>query len=201
MSRADDAHKRCCDVLEVSPTASPGEIKRSYLYLKELYTSDSIASMALEDELSDADKQVILAKIEQAYATLMEALDKEKRPDDASGSHHIRDEAAAEYVEGVEAYDGATLKQIREKMGIGLDDIAMTTRIQTRHLSCLEHEDYEQLPAEVYTRGFVFAYAEFLSLDGETVVADYMQRYRKWKTKHGRTSAVAHLFSKFRNKR
>ena len=66
----DDLYKNCCDTLEVSPDASMGEIKRSYLYLKELYSADSIASMALDNEFSESDKKKILAEIEQAFHTV-----------------------------------------------------------------------------------------------------------------------------------
>ena len=184
MNMEDGAYKQYCDVLEVSPGASPGEIKRSYLYLKELYSSESIASMALEDEFSESDKREILAQVEKAYRALMATLEKGRRPAESDGNGQIRDEAVARFVAEVKTFNGEVLREIRRKMGIGLDDISMATRIQVRYLSNLEHEDFERLPAEVYTRGFVTGYAEFLALDVDKVVGDFMGRYREWKADH-----------------
>jgi flagellar biosynthesis protein FlhG len=197
----EQEYKQCCRILEVSPDASIGEIKRSYLSLKELYSMDSIASMALDDEFSAADKQAILDEIEQAFKTLMDMVKKERDLSGAEGGGPSDDAALAEFVSGVDVFDGPALKRVREKMGVTLDDIAVATRIQPLLLAGLEDENFEALPAEVYTRGFVISYAEFLSLDGQTVVADYMGRYRKWKSDNHRGGALANLLNRFKGRR
>lgn len=196
-----DSYRKCCEILEVPLDAAMGEIKRSYLYLKELYSADSIASMALEDEFSDSDKKKILAEIEQAFQTLMALMRQERELPDSGGNEPCDDEAVAEIVSEVELFDGPALKRVREKMGVSLDDIAMATRIQLQYLVGLEDENFEVLPPEVYTRGFVTSYAEFLSLDVQKVAADYMVRYREWKSGHhkgGRT--IASLFARFKHR-
>ncbi len=197
----DDSYKKSCDILEVAPDASMGEIKRSYLYLKELYSVDSIASMALEDEFSASDKKEILAEIEQAFQTLMELVKQEQALPAINSGEPGEDEAVVEIVSGIDVFDGPTLKRIREKMGVALDDIAVATKIQLQHLTGLESENFDVLPAEVYTRGFVSSYAGFLALDVQKVVADYMARYREWKSGHhkgGRT--IASLFTRFKQR-
>lgn len=197
----DDLYTKCCETLEVSPDATMGEIKRSYLYLKELYSMDSIASMALEDEFSASDKETILEEIEQAYDTLMALVKKERDRSGSDGGGERDDEAVAEIIAGIEAFDGPALERIRRKMGIALDDIAVATRIQRQYLAELENENFEALPAEVYTRGFVSGYAEFLSLDVQKVVADYMARYRKWKSDNHQGGTIANLLSMFKGKK
>jgi len=194
----DDLYTKCCETLEVSPNATMGEIKRSYLYLKELYSIDSIASMALEDEFSASDKETILEEIEQAFDTLMDLIKKERDLSGSDGGGERDDEAVAEIIAGIDAYDGPVLKRIRGKMGIALEDIAVATRIQQQYLAELENENFEALPAEVYTRGFISGYAEFLSLDVQKVVADYMARYSKWKADNHQGSTIANLFSMFK---
>ena len=197
-----ESYRKCCETLEVSPDAAMGEIKRTYLYLKELYSADSIASMALEGEFSDADKKKILAEIEQAFHTLMALVKQERELPDSGGNEPRGDEAVAETISDVEVFDGPALKRVREKMGVSLDDVAVTTRIQLQYLVGLENENYEVLPPEVYTRGFVTSYAEFLSLDVQKVATDYMGRYRTWKSGHhkgGRT--LASHFNHFVNKK
>src|SRR5918911_1622015 len=46
-----------------------------------------------------------------------------------------------------------------------------------RYLEALEDERFELLPGEVYTRGFLREYAEFLGLDGSLYVQEYNDRF------------------------
>ena len=50
-------------------------------------------------------------------------------------------------------------------MGVGLDDLARTTRIPVRTLRLIEAEAWDMLPAEVFVRGFVRSCAMALALD------------------------------------
>ncbi len=192
-------YKKCCDILEVSPDASMTEIKKSYLHLKELYSSSSIVSMALEDEFTASDKAEILAEIDNAYHELM-VLAKQDLPDIAGGEPG-NNEAVAGIIAEIDTFDGPALKRIRKKMGIALDDIARATRIQVQHLSSLEHDNFEKLPPEVYTRGFVASYAQALSLDVKSVVTDYMVRYREWKSHHHKGGTLTGLITLFKNRK
>jgi len=196
----NDVYKRYCDVLEVSPDASMAEIEKSYLYLKELYSTDTIASIPLEDEFSQSDREEILSKIDDAYHGLMVLLKQEKNFPESETRRSADDKEVLDLVSEIEVFGGPALRQVREKMGIRLEDIAGATRIQTEHLSNLEAEDFNRLPAEVYTRGFVASYAESLSLDPGRVVDDYMRRYGEWKKDH-RKGSVASLFSMFRSRK
>ncbi len=45
------------------------------------------------------------------------------------------------------------------------------------YLRYLEEDHYAGLPAPVYVRGFVAAYARCVGLDPQAVAASYMQRY------------------------
>jgi cytoskeleton protein RodZ len=69
---------------------------------------------------------------------------------------------------------GDKLKKQREKRGITLDDVALTTKIGTRFLRALEEEHFEQLPGGIFNRGFVRAYARCIGLDEDQAVADYL---------------------------
>ena len=50
-------------------------------------------------------------------------------------------------------------------MGVNLSEIAQETNISRRVLKNIEDENFSELPAEVYIRGFVSSYAKCLSLD------------------------------------
>lgn len=55
-----------------------------------------------------------------------------------------------------------------------LEEIAKATKIGTRALKALEDEHFDQLPGGIFNKGFVRAYAKFLGLDEEQMVADFM---------------------------
>ena len=68
---------------------------------------------------------------------------------------------------------GALLRQAREAKGLSLDDLARTTKINRSILAALEEYDLNRLPAPIYTRGFVKAYAREVGLDPEGTANQY----------------------------
>src|SRR5271155_1965781 len=66
------------------------------------------------------------------------------------------------------------MKQERERRGITLDEIALTTKISARFLRAIEDEHFEQLPGGIFNKGFIRAYARHLGMDEEQAVADYL---------------------------
>lgn len=60
---------------------------------------------------------------------------------------------------------GTFFKQAREAKGLSLDRMASLTRIQQPYLEALEGERFDQLPEQVFTRGFVRMYARSLGVD------------------------------------
>lgn len=69
---------------------------------------------------------------------------------------------------------GERLRREREMRGISLDEIATATKISTRNLRALEDEKFQQLPGGIFNKGFVRAYAKFLGIDEEQMVAEYV---------------------------
>jgi cytoskeleton protein RodZ len=69
---------------------------------------------------------------------------------------------------------GAQLKKEREKQGITLEQIALSTKIGTRMLRALEEEHFDQLPGGIFNKGFIRAYARCLHMDEDQAVADYL---------------------------
>ena len=72
---------------------------------------------------------------------------------------------------------GATLRERRERLGIGLDDIERATHIRRRQLLLLEEGRFDQLP-DAYARGFLRSYAEYVGLDPQRVVDAFNARLR-----------------------
>jgi len=65
---------------------------------------------------------------------------------------------------------GGLLRATREGRNISLDAASTFTRISVRILTALESNDFATLPAEVFTRGFIKIYAEYLGLDPSEVL-------------------------------
>ena len=81
-----------------------------------------------------------------------------------------RDEAAVAIAR--EAF-GAWLRSERETRGISLEDVARVTKIQIRALERLEDAAFDELPADVFVRGFIRNYARVVGLDADKVLARY----------------------------
>jgi len=74
-------------------------------------------------------------------------------------------------------WDGARLRRARLLRGVELDELAAVTKINPTYLRFLEEERFDDLPAAVYVRGFVGAYARCCGLDLGAVVPSYMERF------------------------
>lgn len=66
---------------------------------------------------------------------------------------------------------GDLLRQSRESQGISLSQAEARTRISRRHIEALESDRLSALPAPVFTRGLVRAYATFLGIDVAVALA------------------------------
>jgi cytoskeletal protein RodZ len=66
---------------------------------------------------------------------------------------------------------GAALRTARTKRGLTLDQAARDTRIRADILAALEDEDFGELLGEVYVRGSLRSYAQYLGLNPDKVVA------------------------------
>ncbi len=69
---------------------------------------------------------------------------------------------------------GRYLKTVRLERGIRLEQISITTRIGIDNLLAIEKEDHDRLPAEVFVKGFIRAYARSVGADADEAVRLYM---------------------------
>ncbi len=70
---------------------------------------------------------------------------------------------------------GEYLKTVRLEKGIRLSDISGQTRISRDTLEALEAEDHARLPAEVFVKGFIRAYARVVGADGDVAVQRFTE--------------------------
>ena len=80
-----------------------------------------------------------------------------------------------------EEFDGPRLRRARLRRGIEIDQIADVTKVSATFLLGIEEEAFDDLPAPVYVRGFLIAYARAIGLDARKVAASYMARVEQAK--------------------
>jgi cytoskeleton protein RodZ len=68
---------------------------------------------------------------------------------------------------------GDVLLERRGDLGLGLDEIGAMLRIKPAYLAALEQDRSDDLPGPAYAIGFIRAYADFLGLNTEQVLARF----------------------------
>jgi len=80
-----------------------------------------------------------------------------------------------EEVRSKEMLSGRDLKQLREAFGIEFSEIYAITRISSTILNMIEADRFDDLPAEIYLKQFLKAYAEILQIDPQHVIQGYLK--------------------------
>lgn len=68
---------------------------------------------------------------------------------------------------------GDILRRERERQNLSIKDIEKATSIRALYIEAIEKSENDKLPGEVYTKGFIKNYANFLKLDSESLVRQY----------------------------
>ncbi|OIP62273.1 MAG: hypothetical protein COZ32_01720 [Nitrospirae bacterium CG_4_10_14_3_um_filter_53_41] len=84
---------------------------------------------------------------------------------------------------------GEYLKSERELREISLREISDETKVSYRYLEAIEEDNESRLPAEVFTKGFIRSYANYIGLDADEAILRY-QEYRKAKDSSGNSQAA-----------
>ncbi|MBI2712671.1 MAG: helix-turn-helix domain-containing protein [Bdellovibrio sp.] len=70
---------------------------------------------------------------------------------------------------------GEFLRHERERRGVTIEQVASATKIGIRTLHSLEGDNYAELPAKPFIRGFVISYCRFIGLDAKEVLATFSE--------------------------
>ncbi len=192
------------EILETTRAATAADIERAYRLAISTYSDDSLAGYSL---LDDGDTTAMRERIEIAYRVLEQQ--NTRRAYDASldGGPEVTESEVAlpaespaepignDVLEGFDdesvVFDGGRLRRTRLRRGVELEQIAGVTKISSRYLNCLEEDRFDELPAPVYVRGFVDAYASCIGLDGKSVAASYMKHLETCRAEPGKKRELA----------
>jgi DnaJ-class molecular chaperone len=195
------------DLLEISRTASTAEIERAYRLSQQTYGEGSLAlysvfesgdAAEIREQLDEACRVLSDPDLRAAYdegqhnedGVFVSTPAAEARGEEFPLGGSIKettieafDEVVEEYAafddEGGGEFDGVRLRRTRLFRGYEIDEIADVTKVSGSHLRNIEDENFADLPADVYVRGFVTAYAKTIGLDPKSVVPSYMARVQE----------------------
>lgn len=68
---------------------------------------------------------------------------------------------------------GEKMRRARSEKRIGLPEIAKNTKIQLEYLEYLESGNYNGLPADVYVRGFLKSFADYLGINEDYLIKSF----------------------------
>lgn len=72
---------------------------------------------------------------------------------------------------------GQRLRAARLRRNVTLSQAAEATRIKATQLELMEADQFDRVGAPVYVKGFLRLYGEYLGLDREELVREYLQRW------------------------
>lgn len=162
----------CLDLEEGAPLAL---VKAQYLHLKTLYSSDSPLFHCLGFPLPESRRREILARIHRAYFTLREHHARRRQERNDTTRDTVKEQRVPEF----ERFSGEALRLTRDVLGLSLEEVAFACGIPVNHLRHIESEAFEDLPPRGYVKLYLRKYAEFMCLDPEAVIRDYMSRYHR----------------------
>lgn len=70
---------------------------------------------------------------------------------------------------------GIQLRNAREERKISLAEVAQATKIRLNYLQAIESGELDRLPSKAHARGFIRAYAGYLKLDAEALLAAFSE--------------------------
>lgn len=69
---------------------------------------------------------------------------------------------------------GDILRKEREKQRMTISEVEEGTSIRASYIEAIESGAYDKMPGRVYAKGFIKNYANFLNLNGEEIVKQFM---------------------------
>lgn len=89
---------------------------------------------------------------------------------------------------------GEYLRRERELRQISLEEMVQGTKIALQRLKELENDKLEDMPAEIFVRGFIKSYAEFIGLNPDEVLLRYEEELKALQEKEAAEAGTVYHF-------
>lgn len=199
------------ELLQVPYGASSFEIRQAYKHALVIYEESSLATYSL---FTEDERKTILANVEKAFLTLIDAEKRTTYDKNLANIGEIPEElltkreqkkaiplfqinktqnktnnlsSIRKKIKETEAgnlrgallernlISGEDLKNLRESLGIELEEMFQATKISPTTLEAIEKNRIDNLPPKVYLKSFLKSYAEALQLDARQIVEKYLR--------------------------
>lgn len=115
---------------------------------------------------------------DQREGKLESLLPGEKTAESPMGSN----ESSFSLIDIDSALSGKDIQALRIAREISIEDVYRKTNVPKKTIEDIEEERFEELPAPVYLKGFLKAYARILNVNEDQMVDGYVKRFLEWKT-------------------
>lgn len=69
---------------------------------------------------------------------------------------------------------GQKLEAARQSKGVTISEAGQATKIMSKYIEAMEADNFGELSAPVYVKGFIRMYAQYLGLDSVPLVNEYL---------------------------
>ncbi len=189
------------ELLDLSPGATPFEIRQAYKMATGVYGEESIVIYSF---FSEEERKEILIRIDEAFATLINekarsaydqlliqkgimkegsqygsprerlAVGGPNRP--GAEKNGTAENPVIREILCQEVLTGKDLKRLRSELEVSLEQISVWTKIRPGLLQCIEEDQFHQLPSRLHLRSFLKAYVQYFHLNPDPLVDRYMKR-------------------------
>lgn len=74
---------------------------------------------------------------------------------------------------------GASLREARTRQRLDITEAEADTKIRGKYLRALENEEWDLLPGPTFVKSFLRTYADYLGLDGRSLVEEFKLKYER----------------------
>ncbi len=192
------------EILEIGEDATLQDIERAYTEAKETYspTSSALYSMFSQDEaqelhnlieqayntLSNQDlrreyDEKVLASLDSGvpldnslYLKIPESnFNEAKVQGELIIKDFSKDSSIESQIKELNDCSGSFLQKVRKYKNISLDEVSKFSKVSKTNILAVEEEDFDNLPAKVFIRGFVIQVCKLLGIDPEAFSKEYLK--------------------------
>lgn len=193
------------EILEINEDATLQEIERAYAEAKETYspTSSALYSMFSQEEAQALHRLIEQAYNTLSNQDLRRGYDEQVLASMCAGNavdnslyintpaleteeeafvkgeliikNFAKNVSIEEQIKALSDCSGTFLQKVRKYKNISLDEVSKFSKVSKTTILAVEEEDFANLPARVFIRGFVIQICKLLGIDANTFSKEYLK--------------------------